>query len=163
MENSTFNLPTCTHVLQVLWKRFLSARFWMMTFSQVPVTMKNTAPEMWPKGSMSPATSTFIKIHWFTNTEALEAKLQPHDGSLTHLLQAIKLEGFIFGLFFWGNLIGEIRPPPPPKWSKQFLGWWIIWWNWSDDVISKGILLGEFGLVSEKVTASNSVIHPELF
>lgn len=131
MENSTFNLPTCTHVLQVLWKRFLSARFWMMTFSQVPVTMKNTAPEMWPKGSMSPATSTFIKIHWFTNTEALEAKLQPHDGSLTHLLQAIKLEGFIFGLFFWGNLIGEIRPPPPPRSDRN--NFWV------------GELFGEIG------------------
>ena len=127
------------------------------------------------KGSMSPATSTFIKNPLKKLPEALEAKLQPHDGSLTHLLQAIKLEGLhLWFVFFGGNRgprfssFSTGQPhwgnptPPPPKWSKQVFGWWIIWWNWSDDVISKGILLGEFGLVSEKVTASNSVIHPEL-
>ena len=56
------------------------------------------------KGSMSPATSTFIKNPLKKLPEALEAKLQPHDGSLTHLLQAIKLEGLhLWFVFFGGN------------------------------------------------------------
>lgn len=88
--NSYWKTPhlICPHVLTIagaLEQMFFSSRFWMMTFSQV--TMKNSAPKMWP-----PTWLPLQRVKTWPFTEALETKLQPHDGSLTHLLQAVELE-----------------------------------------------------------------------